>query len=142
LGWVEERNPTYGSKKKIDPPLGGKKRKRVKREKGLQSPPSTAHHPKTVVDVAVGEEAVAESGTAESRIEEPRTAPQWRTIIITIFYPSTAILWCILIAIMPIVLAPLPNIANHVIESPSIGPFLTHRMSCLLRISVIPSVIS
>jgi len=104
LGWVSFLNPTYGSKKKIDPPLGGKKRKRVKRvkrEKGLQSPPSTAHHPKTeVADVAVGEEAVAESGTAESRIEEPRTAPQWRTIIITIFYPSTAILWCILIAIL------------------------------------------
>jgi hypothetical protein len=71
----------------------------------------------------------------------PRTAPQYLKMIIP-YQPSTAIPWRILIAIMPIVLAPLKNIATHVIESPSIGLFLAHRMSFILRISVIPSVIS
>ena len=77
-------------KKKIDPPLGGKKRKRVKREKrekGLQSPPSTAHHPKTEVaeaDAAVVE--AAESGTAATWIVVPRTAPPYAIIIIIIIY--------------------------------------------------------
>ena len=51
--------------------------KREKREKGLQSPPSTAHHPKTEaaeVDAAVVADAV--SRTAERGIVVPRTAPQ------------------------------------------------------------------
>ncbi len=72
---------------KIDPPLGGKERKREKignegkkgkkREKGLQGPPGTAHHPKTVVVEVVAAVVVAASGTAEIWIEEPRTAPQY-----------------------------------------------------------------
>ena len=67
------------SQKKIAPPLGGKERKkekRVKRVKGLQSPPGTAHHPKTeaAAEDAAGEATV--SGTAVKRIVEPRTAPQ------------------------------------------------------------------
>jgi hypothetical protein len=46
--------------------------KREKREKGLQSPPSTAHHPKTeVVVVAAAVEVEAVSGTAEKWIEVP-----------------------------------------------------------------------
>ena len=52
--------------------------KREKKRKGLQGPPSTAHHPKTevVVEVAaVVDEAV--SGTAVIGIDEPRTAPQY-----------------------------------------------------------------
>jgi hypothetical protein len=104
--------------------------KREKREKGLQSPPGTAHHPKTVesVEVDAAEKVVAGSGTAAIWIVVPRTAPQYSIIIIIIA--------------MPIVFAPFPNIATHVIESPSIGLFLTNRMSCTLRISVIPSVIS
>jgi hypothetical protein len=123
-----------------------KKRKRVKREKGLQSPPEYADYPKTDIEVAEDAAAVvdAKRGTADIRIDEATgTAPQWRTIIITIFYPSTAIPWRSDIVIVPIVFAPLPNIATHVIQSPSIGLFfLSHRMSCILRICAIPSVIS
>ncbi len=92
--------------------------KREKREKGLQSPPSTAHHPKTaaaVVVVAAGV-VVAVSGTAEIRKVVPRTAPRRRTIIIPIFYPSTAIRRRTIIIIMPVISAPFPNIAVHIIS--------------------------
>jgi hypothetical protein len=52
-----------------------KKRKRVKREKGLQSPPEYADYPKTVIVVAaVVVDTV--SGTAVNWIEAPGTAPQ------------------------------------------------------------------
>jgi len=59
--------------------------KREKREKGLQSPPSTAHHPKTVEVAEAAVVEVAESGTAAIWTAEPRTAPQdsiWLIIII------------------------------------------------------------
>jgi hypothetical protein len=91
--------------------------KREKREKGLQSPPGTAHHPKTevvVVDAAVVAEAV--SGTAVIWRVVPRTAPQRRTIIIPIFYPDTAIRRRTIIIIMPVISAPFPNIAVHIIS--------------------------
>ncbi|WP_334310890.1 hypothetical protein [Microcystis aeruginosa] len=72
------------------PEKGIREKKGKKREKGLQSPPSTAHHPKTVeaVEVDAAEKVVAGSETAAIWIVVPRTAPQWRTIIITIVYPS------------------------------------------------------
>jgi hypothetical protein len=55
-----------------------KKRKRVKREKGLQSPPEYADYPKTVIEAAVvaADEGVANRGTAAIRIVAPGTAPQ------------------------------------------------------------------
>jgi hypothetical protein len=93
--------------------LGGKKR-----EKGLQGPPSTAHHPKTdevAVVVAAGVVVVAVSGTAETWKVEPRTAPQWRIIIIPIFYPDTAIPRCTIIITVPSIGAPLPDIAVHIV---------------------------
>jgi hypothetical protein len=55
-----------------------KKRKRVKREKGLQSPPEYADYPKTDI-VGAGVAAVVEAakrGTAVNRIAAPGTAPQ------------------------------------------------------------------
>jgi hypothetical protein len=57
-------------------------------EKGLQSPPSSAHHPKTEVEVDVDAEAVFEaaSGTAENWIEVPRTAPQNFICLILLFF--------------------------------------------------------
>ena len=81
-------------------------------EKGLQSPPSTAHHPKTVavVDVAaVVAEAV--SGTAAIRIAVPRTAPQSFICLILLFFA----LFYLLIVFAPIILTPLPDISVHII---------------------------
>jgi hypothetical protein len=64
-----------------------KRVKREKREKGLQSPPGTAHHPKTEVDVVAAAEAVETvSGTAERRIVVPRTAPQSFICLILLFF--------------------------------------------------------
>ena len=101
--------------------------KREKRGKGLQSPPSTAHHPKTDVEVddaAEVEEAV--SGTAVTGKAVPRTAPQRRTIIITIFYPDTAIGRRTVIVIVPGIGTPLPDIAVHIVQSEGIGGKLSH----------------
>ena len=101
--------------------------KREKREKGLQSPPGTAHHPKTVVDevVAAGV-VVAESGTAVIRIEEPRTAPQRRTIIIPIFCPDTAIRRRTIIIIVPSIGTPFPYVPVHIVQTEGIGGKLSH----------------
>jgi hypothetical protein len=64
-----------------------KRVKREKREKGLQSPPSTAHHPKTVEVVEVAAEVVeAESGTAVIWSVAPRTAPQSFICLILLFF--------------------------------------------------------
>jgi hypothetical protein len=102
--------------------------KREKREKGLQSPPGTAHHPKTVeaADAVAAEAVVAESGTAEIWIGEPRTAPQRRTIIIPIFCPSTSIPWRTLIIIMPIISAPFPYVPVHIIQPKGIRRKLSY----------------
>ena len=108
---------------KIDRPLGGKKR-----EKGLQGPPSTAHHPKTVpaAVAAAGAAVAAVSRTAVRRIVEPRTAPQRRKIIIPIFYPGTAIRRRTIIVIMPSIGAPFPDIAVHIVQSKSVWGKLSH----------------
>nr|WP_153245588.1 hypothetical protein [Microcystis aeruginosa] len=61
------------------PEKGIREKKGKKREKGLQSPPSTAHHPKTVIvadAVAAGLGGIAGSGTAVNWKGVPRTAPQ------------------------------------------------------------------
>jgi hypothetical protein len=64
-----------------------KRVKREKREKGLQSPPGNAHHPKTVVVVVVAAvEVVAVSGTAVIRKVVPRTAPQSFICLILLFF--------------------------------------------------------
>jgi len=64
-----------------------KRVKREKREKGLQSPPSTAHHPKTeVVVVVAAVVVVAVSGTAEIGKVGPRTAPQSFICPILLFF--------------------------------------------------------
>jgi hypothetical protein len=82
-------------------------------EKGLQSPPGTAHHPKTqAAEGAVA--AVAEepaSGTAEIRIVVPRTAPQSFICLILLFFA----LFYLLIVFAPIILTPLPDISVHII---------------------------
>ena len=106
--------------------------KREKRGKGLQSPPSTAHHPKTAVVVVVAAVvAVAVSGTAVIRIVVPRTAPHRRTIIIPIFCPDTAIRRRTIIIIMPSIGAPFPDIAVHIVQSEGIGGKLSHRSRLL-----------
>ena len=54
-------------------------------EKGLQGPPSTAHHPKTVAvaeAVAAVEAEVAVSRTAAIRTVVPTTAPHYRNSVI------------------------------------------------------------
>ncbi len=119
--------PTENRKKKIAPPLGGRQRAKRQKSKGLKSWGDT-RNPKTVVEVAeVGEAPAAEGRTTVNRVDVPRTAAQTffglRTIII--IKPRR-----ILITIMPIVFAPLPNIATHVIQSPTIGLFLSYGMSC------------
>jgi len=67
-----------------------KRVKREKREKGLQSPPSTAHHPKTVEEVGevvvAAVVVVAVSGTAEIGKVGPRTAPQSFICLILLFF--------------------------------------------------------
>jgi hypothetical protein len=82
-------------------------------EKELQSPPSTAHHPKTAgVDAEpAAEVVVAESGTAEIRIVVPRTAPQSFICLILLFFA----LFYLLIVFAPIILTPLPDISVHII---------------------------
>ena len=80
-------------------------------EKGLQSPPSTAHHPKTEVEAAAAVVAATESGTAEIRIVEPRTAPQSFICLILLFFA----LFYLLIIFAPIILTPLPDISVHII---------------------------
>ena len=94
----------------------------------LQSPPSTAHHPKTEVDAVVVAAVVgaAVSRTAVIWIVVPRTAPQKRTIIIPIFCPDTAIPRRTVIIIVPGIGAPLPDIAVHIIQSEGIGGKLSH----------------
>ncbi len=95
----------------------------------LQSPPSTAHHPKTVIVDAVDAAevvVVANRGTAVSRIVAPGTAPQRRTIIITIFYPDTAIRRRTVIVIVPGIGAPFPDIAVHIVQSKSVGGKFTN----------------
>ena len=114
-----------------------REKKGKKREKGLQGPPSTAHHPKTEVAVAVvaavmvlaGVAAVAEvavMGAADIWRGVPRTAPQWRIIIIPIFYPDTAIRRRTLIIIVPGIGAPFPDIAVHIVQSKSVWGKLSH----------------
>ena len=75
-------------KKKIDPPKGGRQRAKEQKNKGLKSWGDT-RNPKTVAAVVVAVVAAvvveAESRTADNWKVVPRTAPQWRTIIITIF---------------------------------------------------------
>ena len=112
--------------------------KREKREKGLQSPPGTAHHPKTeeVVDDAAEEEVVAVSGTAEIRIEAPRTAPQRRTIIILIFCPDTAIPRRTIIITVLGIGAPFPDIAVHIVQSEGIGGKLSHGSRLFSKVSL------
>ncbi|MCA2666043.1 MULTISPECIES: hypothetical protein [Microcystis] len=74
MGFVPQ--PNLRLKKKIDPPSGGKKRKRVKRvkrekrEKGLQSPPEYADYPKTAIEEAVDAAVVdvANRGTAVNKL--------------------------------------------------------------------------
>jgi hypothetical protein len=101
--------------------------KREKREKGLESPPSTAHHPKTeVVAVGAAVVVVAVSGTAEIRRVATTTAPRRRTIIIPIFYPDTAIRRRTVIVIVPGIGAPLPDIAVHIVQSKSVWGKLSH----------------
>jgi hypothetical protein len=140
LGWVSFLNPTYGSKKKIDPPLGGRQRAKEQKNKGLKSWGDTRNPKTDAVVVVAGAVPDAVGRTTVIRVEVPRTAAQTlsrlRTIII-LDKPRRSIRRRSDIVIVPIVFAPLPNIATHVIESPSIGPFLTHRMSFILRISVI-----
>ena len=116
---------------KIDRPLGGKKR-----EKGLHSPPSTAHHPKTVVaeDEVAAVAAVAASGTAAIRIEAPRTAPQWRIIIIPIFCPSTAIRRRNMIVIVPSIGAPFPDIAVHIVQPKGVSYLKIAHWGCFTSI--------
>jgi hypothetical protein len=101
--------------------------KREKREKGLQSPPGTAHHPKTEVvaeDAAGVVEAV--SGTAERWIDAPRTAPQRRTIIIPIFCPDTSIPRRTIIIIVPSIGTPFPYVPVHIVQTEGIGGKLSH----------------
>jgi hypothetical protein len=101
--------------------------KREKREKGLQSPPGTAHHPKTEVEAADAAEVVAAvSGTAVTWIAAPRTAPQRRTIIIPIFCPDTAIRRRTIIVIVPGIGAPFPDIAVHIVQPKSVWGELSH----------------
>ena len=99
-----------------------------KREKGLHSPPDTAHHPKTVpaAVAAAGAAVAAESGTAVTWIVVPRTAPQRRTIIIPIFYPGTAIRRRNMIVIVPSIGAPFPDIAVHIVQPKSVWGKLSH----------------
>ena len=79
----------------------------------LRIPGGDAHNtkPVAVVEVIV---VVAIRGTATPGNVDPRAATYYMIIII-ICQPSTAITWRIPIVIMPIVFAPLPNIATHVI---------------------------
>jgi hypothetical protein len=101
--------------------------KREKREKGLQSPPGTAHHPKTeVVEAAAAVAVAAESGTAVNWIDVPRTAPQRRTIIIPIFYPDTAIRRRTIIIIVPSIGTPFPYVPVHIVQTEGIGGKLSH----------------
>ena len=82
-------------------------------EKGLQGPPSTAHHPKTDTEVAVAAAVVVEagSGTAVIRIADPGTAPQSFICLILLFFA----LFYLLIIFAPIILTPLPDISGHII---------------------------
>ena len=114
--------------KKIEKEKKGKKRK--KREKGLQSPPSTAHHPKTEVEVVVAAvvAVAAVSGTAVRWKVAPRTAPQSFICLILLFFalfsPRTTIIRCALIIFLEVILTPLPDIAVHIIQTKTIGGIL------------------
>ncbi|GBL16520.1 hypothetical protein MTo_03844 [Microcystis aeruginosa NIES-1211] len=115
---------------------GMREKKGKKREKGLQGPPSTAHHPKTVVvegDAAVVIDAV--SGTAARGIVAPRTAPQWRIIIIPIFCPSTAIRRRNMIIIVPSIGAPFPDIAVHIVQPKGVSYLKIAHWGCFTSIS-------
>ncbi len=81
-------------------------------EKELQSPPSTAHHPKTAgVEADAAEVVAAASGTAEIRIAAPRTATHSFICLILLFFA----LFYLLIIFAPIILTPLPDISVHII---------------------------
>jgi hypothetical protein len=87
-----------------------------------------ADYPKTVIAEAVVAAGVveAEGRTTAIRDAAPRTAAQRRTIIIAIFYPSTAIRRRAIIAIVPGIGAPFPDIAVHIVQSEGVWGKLSH----------------
>ncbi len=97
-----------------------------------------AGNPKTVVAVIVLRiEPIANPRAAVPSVVAPRTTPkQARTIVIRIyinFTPRDAAvvfeaLWFEFIILMPFISTPLPDVAVHVIETPSIGQMFAYWM--------------
>lgn len=73
-----------------------------------------------------GEEAVAKRRPAEPRIEVPATAAEHPDSLPWIFDPCPSIIGCSVIIIMPVILHPLPDIAVHVIKTPSVWRKFSH----------------
>ena len=101
--------------------LAWKRVRRYKRRRKLRAL-GLADNPKTDIAVAIaGIVVVAIRGTANPRIEVPRTAANDSPRFFVLGQPSTAVNWCAFIIVVPMVKAPFPDVAVQVTQSEGIG---------------------
>jgi len=133
----------------MDVPLYRYLQQQRQRRKGLKAKSQRAklrsparnryHNPKTVV-------AVADAGSVEGAVSRPtvprkvvpRTAPQHTDVTTRFVDPRTSIHWRALVTAMPVVFAPFPHVAVHVVQAKGIRFLLPHRMDCLLAVLRVP----
>jgi hypothetical protein len=66
--------------------------------------------------------AAAVSRAADPGVAAPRAAAQQpSSYIISVVSPRATICWCSVIVVMPVISAPLPHVAMHVVQPPGIG---------------------
>ena len=117
----------YGAIQQQPAPNGRKPTAKCKDIKGLRVKKlvlgeATDAEPHTAVPAARGaDEAVGRA--AEPGVEAPRTAAQQPPFVFfcLLIKPGTSIRWSPLVAVMPMIFAPLIHIAMHVVEAPGIG---------------------
>ena len=77
--------------------------------------------PKTVIVVRKERVGRTVRRAAVARIVAPRTAAQQATVVLVAVGPSAAVLGSAAIAVMPVVGAPFPHVAVHVVHAKRIG---------------------
>lgn len=75
-----------------------------------------------IVVLGVRVEVEAVSRAAVPGVAAPRAAAQQpSSYIISVVSPRATICWCSVIVVMPVISAPLPHVAMHVVQPPGIG---------------------
>ena len=115
--------------KRVEKRIKSAERKSVK---VLRSPGGRTDNPKTagvVVEAAGREVVVAVSGVTVRRKFAPGTAPQQPSATTTTCYPGAAINRRTIVIVMPMIGAPFPYVAVHIVETKIIWLITSHLYS-------------